>query len=207
MNTFLYGTGNPAKLTLMRNMLAPLDVQIIGVNELGITLPEADESGNSPLENARIKALAYYEALRRPVFSCDTGLYIEGLPGSEQPGVHVRRVNGRQRSDDEMIAHYSSIARRLGGHATARYHNAICLVMGEGKRYEHFGRDIASSTFYIADTPHANRVKGFPLDCLAVNKQTDQYYCDESTTRSHEDTAMASGFQAFFNMVLAQLEL
>ena len=205
MNTFLYGTGNPAKLTHMRNMLAPLDVQIIGVNELGITLPEADESGNSPLENARIKALVYYEALRRPVFSCDTGLYINGLPDSEQPGVHVRRVNGRQLSDDEMITHYSSIAKRLGGRATARYHNAICLVADGGKRYEHFGSDIASSAFYIADAPHASRVKGFPLDCLAVNMRTGQYYCDETTTRAHEDTGMASGFQAFFCMALTQL--
>ncbi len=41
MNTFIYGTGNPAKLTHMKNMLEPLDVKIIGLKETGIAIPEA----------------------------------------------------------------------------------------------------------------------------------------------------------------------
>ncbi len=57
MNTFIYGTGNPAKLTHMKNMLEPLDVKIIGLKETGIAIPEANENGSTPLENARIKRL------------------------------------------------------------------------------------------------------------------------------------------------------
>ena len=57
------------------------------------------------IENARIKALAYYAALKRPVFTCDSGLYIDGLADSEQPGVHVRMVNGKRLTDDEMVVH------------------------------------------------------------------------------------------------------
>lgn len=47
------------------------------------------------MENAKRKALHYYRALQRPVFSEDSGLYIQGLPKEEQPGVFVRRVGGR----------------------------------------------------------------------------------------------------------------
>lgn len=49
-------------------------------------------NGNTPLENARMKALAYYETFRIPVFSCDSGLYFDNVPDEVQPGIHVRNV-------------------------------------------------------------------------------------------------------------------
>jgi HAD superfamily hydrolase (TIGR01509 family) len=121
----IYGTGNPAKLDHMRRILAPMNLGLIGAKETGAVLPDVNESGDKPLENARIKAYAYYEALKRPVFACDSGLYIDGLPDSEQPGVHVRMVGGKRLTDDEMVSHYSAIARRLGGKAIARYLRAM----------------------------------------------------------------------------------
>ena len=65
------------------------------------------ETGNTPLENARQKAIAYYQVFKMPVFSCDSGLYFDEVPDEIQPGVHVRNVNGRCLSDDEMIAYYT----------------------------------------------------------------------------------------------------
>ena len=66
MTTFIYGTKNPAKLQSMKNCLAPLNIQIVGLNEIGADIPDVGENGSTPLENARIKALAYYAALKRP---------------------------------------------------------------------------------------------------------------------------------------------
>jgi 8-oxo-dGTP diphosphatase len=199
----VYGTGNPAKLEHMRKMLAPLNMSFIGAKETGVALPDVEESGDTPLENARIKALAYYEALKRPVFACDSGLYIEGLRDCEQPGVHVRMVGGKRLTDDEMVAYYAAIARRLGGKAVARYKNAICLVMCDGEIYEHFGEDIASGAFYIIDTPHAKRVEGFPLDSLSVNIQSGKYYYDDSGGDEMQEHHQEYGFQAFFKRVMA----
>lgn len=79
MNTFIYSTGNPAKIAHMGNMLALVDVIIIGLKDMGIALPDVYENGNTPLENARIKALTYFTTLRCPLFACDSGLYIDGL--------------------------------------------------------------------------------------------------------------------------------
>lgn len=73
----LYGTGNLAKLSAMRNRLEQLDIELIGLNDLkveGKNVPEVKEDGNTPLENARLKAMVYYEAFQIPVFSCDSGL-------------------------------------------------------------------------------------------------------------------------------------
>lgn len=94
----LYGTGNPAKLSAMKCRLEQLDIELIGLNDLktkGITIPIVPEDGETPLENARQKANAYYKAFCMPVFSCDSGLYFDNVPDEVQPGVHVRTVNGR----------------------------------------------------------------------------------------------------------------
>jgi 8-oxo-dGTP diphosphatase len=195
--SLVYGTSNPAKLASMRKARAPLIINIIGLKDTGIEPPDADESGSTPLENARTKALAYYAALKRPVFACDSGLYIQGLPEHEQPGIHVRMRNGARMNDDEMIEHYAAIAARLGGKAVARYSNAICLIMGDSEIYEHFGDDISYDPFYIADTPHLKRVAGFPIDSLSVNIKTGNYYYDE--VDFIEDVGIApDGFRGFF---------
>ena len=43
----LYGTGNAAKLDGMREWLRPLNVEIIGLKELGKPIPAVKECGNS----------------------------------------------------------------------------------------------------------------------------------------------------------------
>ena len=124
----LYATGNPAKFTAMQNRLSELDIELISLRDLraqGIPIPDVPETGNTPLENARQKALAYYEAFRMPVFSCDSGLYFEDVPEEIQPGVHVRTVNGVYLTDEQMLAHYTGLVKRYG-RLTAKYRNAIC---------------------------------------------------------------------------------
>ena len=64
----LYGTGNPAKLDAMRHRLAGLGIELIGLKDLGgVKQPEIIEDGKTPLENARKKAEAYFNALHMPV--------------------------------------------------------------------------------------------------------------------------------------------
>lgn len=88
---------------------------------------------------------------KRPVFSCDSGLLIEGLSTQEQPGVHVRVKDGIRMTDGQMTAYYSGIAHRLGGCCRARYQNAVCLILSETKRYEYDGEDIGGEAFYLVD--------------------------------------------------------
>ena len=99
----LYGTGNSAKLDAMRHRLEGLNLEILGLRDIDKRIPEVEENGVTPLENARVKAHAYYETFGMPVFSCDSGLYFEGVPEEIQPGVHVRTVNGKYLTDEEML--------------------------------------------------------------------------------------------------------
>jgi len=195
----IYGTGNSAKVQHMRSLLSSLDVEIIGIKELGVNLPDINESGNDPLENAVIKAKAFYTALGKPVFSADSGLYIEEVPPRLQPGVYVRRVNGKNLNDAEMTAYYSDLARQYGGKLTAQYRNAICFVMSDSEIYTRNESDIWGRRFLLVDKPHEKRVDGFPLDCLSVNLSSGEYYYDKNT---QDDIFDHSGFVTFFREAL-----
>ena len=80
----LYGTTNRAKLQAMNKSVEGLDIELIGLNDLDCELPVIDENGKNPLENAEIKARAYYEAFHMPVFSCDSGLCFDELKEEDQ---------------------------------------------------------------------------------------------------------------------------
>ncbi len=196
----LYGTGNPAKLNAMKKRLSGLGITLVGLKDLGCEIPEVVEDGKTPLENARKKAVAYFEAFRIPVFSCDSGLYIDGVPENEQPGVHVRRVNGKVLSDEQMIVHYSSLAKKYGN-PTARYRNAICFVEDEKHIYEAMEPSMGSSAFILTSKPYPVMKKGFPLDSLSVDIKTGKYYY-ELTGNELDRLAVEDGFAEFFRKIL-----
>ena len=200
----LYGTGNLAKLSAMRNRLEQLDIELIGLNDLrveGKNVPEVKEDGNTPLENARLKAMAYYEAFQIPVFSCDSGLYFDNVPNEVQPGVHVRNVNGKCLSDDEMIDYYSGLVKAYGN-LVARYRNAICFVMDNTHIYETMEPSMESEKFILTDKPHSTiRKEGFPLDSISLNIKTNKYYYDLPEDKL-EQVAVEDGFLEFFKNIL-----
>lgn len=195
----LYGTANGAKLEWMKRNLNGMDIDIMGLGETDILWPAVAETGNDPLENARIKARAYFEAARMPVFSCDCGLYIEGLEDALQPGVHVRNVGGRRLNDEQMIAHYSGLAKRCGGSCVARYRYAVCLILDENTVYESMEDELAGEKFILAYAPHPKRRKGFPLDSLSVHIGSGRYYYDLEEPRV---SGTAEGFRRFFRRSL-----
>lgn len=200
----LYGTGNPAKLSAMRNRLEQLDIELIGLNDLraeGKNIPKVIEDGNTPLENARLKAVAYYEAFQIPVFSCDSGLYFDNVPDEIQPGVHVRNVNGKCLSDEEMIDYYSGLVK-AHGNLVARYKNAICFLMDDTHIYEAMEPSMESEKFILTDKPHsAIRKQGFPLDSISLDIKTKKYYYDLPENKL-EQVAVEDGFLEFFKNVL-----
>lgn len=197
----LYGTGNPAKLDAMRKRLGGFGIEIIGLKDINMDIPDIPETGNSPLENARIKALGYYRAFRMPVFSCDSGLYIDNISDAEQPGIHVRTIGGKTLSDDEMLEYYTGLARKYGD-LTARYRNAICYVEDEEHVYEAMEENMASKPFILTSIPHsAIRKQGFPIDSISIDIKTGKYYYDLEESEL-DQVAVEDGFLEFFQKIL-----
>ncbi len=198
----LYGTTNKAKLQAMKTAVENLDIQLIGLKDIDSELPSINENGKTPLENAEIKARAYYEAFHMPVFSCDSGLYFDELSEEEQPGLHVRRINGKELTDDEMIQYYASLAERHGGRITGRYRNAIYFILDEEHHYSSMDMSIATEPFVLGTKPHAKRVEGFPLDSLSIDIATGKYYYDLEV--KDVSTSVDEGVRIFFNAIFSK---
>lgn len=198
----LYGTTNKAKLQAMRTALGSFDIELIGLGDIESELPSINENGKTPLENAEIKARAYYEAFHIPVFSCDSGLYFDELKEEEQPGLHVRRINGKELTDDEMIRYYSSLAESHGGRITGRYRNAIYFILDENHHYSSMDMSITTESFILGTEPHSKRVEGFPLDSLSVDIETGRYYYDLEV--KDVSTSVDDGVRKFFSTILSE---
>ena len=195
----LYGTTNKAKIAVMENAVKSLGIEVISLNDLHCKLPVVNENGKTPLENAEIKAKAYYEAFRIPVFSCDSGLYFDELEDEKQPGIHVRRVNGKELTDEEMTEYYASLAKKHGGKLTGRYRNAIYFILDENSHYSSMDMSIATEPFILVSTPHPKRVEGFPLDSLSKDIKTGEYYYD--LEEKEVSTNVEDGLRRFFEKV------
>ncbi len=199
----LYGTTNRAKLEIMMPVAETLGFELIGLNDIKGDLPDIDESGKDPLENAKIKAQAYYAAFGLPVFSCDSGLYFDGLPESLQPMTHIRRVNGKVLTDEEMTAYYAGLSKAYGGKLIARYKNAICFIVNADLCFSSIDDSLASEPFIICGVPHERSQAGFPLDRLSIDIKTGKYYYD--IENKLDKLAVVDGLLKFFKDALAKI--
>ena len=203
----LYGTKNNAKISVMEKRLNKLGIELTGLNNLNSVIPDVPKDGSTPLENARQKAEAYYKAFKMPVFSCDSGLYFDNVPENIQPGVHVRTVNGRRLTDEGMVAYYSRLAHQYGN-LTARYKNAICLILDNNHIYEAMEPSMESRQFIITDKQHKNKImkKGFPLDSLSIDIKSGKYYYD-LPEEELEQMDVEDGFLKFFEEIIKRQAL
>lgn len=91
----LFATTNPAKIKRYAEKLKKKNIEVLTIKDLGINL-KPKETGKNAIENAYIKAKAYYDATGITTIGIDDNLFIEGLPDEKQPGTHVRRVNRKR---------------------------------------------------------------------------------------------------------------
>lgn len=195
----LFGTGNPAKFDTMKKRLEILPVALISLREMTF-VPQVEEDGKDPLENARIKARVYWEAYHMPVFSCDSGLFIKELSEDLQPGVHVRRRGEKAMTDEEMTDYYAGLARQYG-RLTCRYQNAISLILDEEHQYESVDESLFGNWFYLTDKPHPKKVEGFPLDRISLTIPSGKYYYDSRDTKT-DSKKIDRAFCRFFQQSL-----
>lgn len=86
----LVGTTNPSKVKRLKDFLPDSGIEFLTLKDLGITA-EPEESGNTPEENARIKAEFYGRFCDRVICN-DSGLYFDCIPLDDprQPGLNIR---------------------------------------------------------------------------------------------------------------------
>lgn len=84
-------TNNMGKVREFARILEPLGISLLTQQQAGVQV-QPEENGTTFAENARIKAMAVYQATGLPTIADDSGLCIDALDG--QPGVYSARYYG-----------------------------------------------------------------------------------------------------------------
>jgi inosine/xanthosine triphosphate pyrophosphatase family protein len=170
----IYGTTNPAKVAQIRDVLEPLGYTVKSLADFDVRI-EVEEDGATAEENARKKAVTYAAALGRTTLSMDVALYFNDLPPDQQPGLHVRRINGHNRAgDDELVEHYARLVAVLGDPAKAYWRYGFALATPDG-RCKTFTGDTPR---VFAGRPSRARLAGYPLEALQIDPASGKYIAD-----------------------------
>ena len=175
MKKVLFATENESKARRFRKGLLENNIEIITINDIDKKV-NIEENGKNAIENALIKANAYAKTQELPVFAMDDNLYIEDIPEDKQPGMYVRRVNGKRLNDNEMIEYYSNLAHQYGkdGKLTCKWVYGIAVIKN-GKEFTYTWN---KEDFYIVDKPSDKINPGYPLDTISINKKLNKYFTD-----------------------------
>lgn len=171
----LFATTNPSKLAKYKGELESRGIDLITLNDIDVSL-DIEETGKNAIENAYIKAKSYYDATGLPTIGMDDNLFIEELPQELQPGTHVRRVGGKELTDDEMIEHYTKLVRDYGGKLTCKWVCGMVIFTDKGEFEYTWSKD----NFYFVETPSKVRKPRYPLDSISINPIVNKY-CSEMT--------------------------
>ncbi|MHC5001861.1 MAG: RdgB/HAM1 family non-canonical purine NTP pyrophosphatase [Planctomycetota bacterium] len=135
MRSLLFASSNPHKIDEVRAILAPLGIDVVGLDSLDEPVAEPVEDGTTFAANARIKATSYARATGRTCLADDSGLEVDALDG--EPGVHSARyagVDGTRAERDE--ANNRKLLTELRdvppGRRAARFVCAMCLAAPDG---------------------------------------------------------------------------
>jgi XTP/dITP diphosphohydrolase len=124
----LLASANQGKLRELRAILAGLPVELVGLAEAGLgDPPEVEETGDTFLENALLKAGAYAAWSGLAAVADDSGLEVDALGGA--PGVRSARYAGPGAGDqanlDKLLAALDGVPPER---RTARFRCAAVLV-------------------------------------------------------------------------------
>ena len=118
----LLATHNAGKLREIAELLAPYKVEVVSAASLG--LPEPDETGDSFVANAELKARAGAAAAMLPALADDSGLVVPALNGA--PGIFSARWAG---PDKNFATAMARVERELAGKADRRAHFVCALSL------------------------------------------------------------------------------
>ena len=167
----LFATTNPAKVIKYANKLQDKGIEVLTLKDINLKL-EVEETGKNAIENALLKAKAYFEATGITSIGMDNNLFIEELPEEKQPGTHVRRVCGKELTDEEMIQYYTNLVKENGGKLTAKWVYGMVIYNGKEPKQYTWAKD----HFYFVDKPCEKRTPGYPLDSISIMPEFNKYF-------------------------------
>ena len=131
MPKLLLATNNQGKIAEFRYLLDGCGWQLVTPADVGVQL-DVEETGQTYLENATIKALAFARASGLASLADDSGLEVDALDG--RPGVFSARYAGVDLTDGERVAALlEELADVSEVGRTARFRCVIAIATANGE--------------------------------------------------------------------------
>lgn len=123
----IVASSNHGKLAEIRSALDFDGWEFVTAAGLGLDSLEVEETGDTFLDNALLKARAYADAFGLPALADDSGLEVDALGGA--PGVRSSRYSGADATDAENNTRLlEELAAVPEDARTARFRSAVVLV-------------------------------------------------------------------------------
>ena len=176
-------TKNPGKVREIKKILADYDIELILQDEICPDL-EIEENGTTFQENAKIKAMAIYNATGLTTIADDSGLAVDALDGA--PGIFSARysgVHGNDKANNEKLLKVMAGVENRKAHFVC----SICCVLAPN------GEVILTDGILDGEIGFEERGEnGFGYDSLFLvgEKTTAELSEDEKNAISHRAKAL-----------------
>ena len=145
----IFGTTNKRKTEDLQNIINEmnLDIEVIGMEDIGWNRGEIDENGRSVEENSLIKAQAILSFCQEhdihyPIMKDNTGLFVDALNG--EPGIYTARYADDELALDPSLPKHQCVVkllRKMNGEENrkAKYRCCVTSMMPNGDYHQEIG--------------------------------------------------------------------
>lgn len=175
---------NAGKLREIRELLAPFNADVVSAGELG--LPEPEETGQSFIANAELKALTAAMGANVIALADDSGVCVDGLNGA--PGIYSARWAGPEK--DFALA-MRKIETALGDNPNrnARFVCCLSLAWPDG-HCETFEGEVRGTLTFPPRGAH-----GFGYDPIFIPDGFDITFGEMDPAKKHDMSHRADAFR------------
>ena len=181
----IIATHNKHKLQEMSRILSPMGYEVVTDTDLGIELTDAEENGETFLDNARIKAESGCKESGLPCIADDSGLCVDALDGA--PGVFSARYSGVHGDDEgnnrKLLAELEGIPTEK---RTAHFACAICVSFPDGSEITATGK----CEGYIGYEKKGNNGFGYDPLFMVGDRSLAEMTAEEKDAISHRGNAL-----------------
>lgn len=189
-NKILVASGNRGKINEITELLKPFNIEILSAKDFN--LPEPEETGQTFIENAEIKAKYYGDATGIAALSDDSGLCIAALAG--EPGIYSARwAGGGQNFGIAM----QKIAEGIGNNTNKNAHFvcALSLYWPEDKHIESVEGMVHGA---ITFPPRGER--GFGYDPIFIANGYTETFAEINPEEKHNISHRADAFRKLLKL-------
>ncbi len=192
----LVASSNPKKVKEIEEILSPLGIKVI----VPPKKVEVQETGTTFLENAYLKAKAYFEEFGIPALADDSGLVVEAIapyPGVYSARFHELELFGKEEPiPDVDKANIGKLLRVLKDkeNRRAKFVSYVVLYWDGQGLFSH-----GEVGGYINDTPRGER--GFGYDPIFVPEGYDKTFAELPPEVKHSISHRGRALRKLYNLL------